>query len=387
MEPVKRSRIECNYLDSVNRHLLDFDLIFACGICLTVQNVYCCLSCGRYLEGLGSNSHAWLHSLETQHFLFINTKTGEIICLPECCKVHEDSLSDIKFNLNPEFVSADIQKIYESPQQNRSLTGHSYIIGLVPVNDLKTSAYLSSIVYIFTSIQELRMSLLLNHFSGLTEQLAGVVKKMHNKNNFKSHVCPHELFHIISVLSNGKFGANKKGDPQMFLQWLVNQLKEENYLKRLIRQSIEGKLSCKGVKKRFFLLKIDLPTASPFTNTEESMKVHLKDLVNSYLHNQSISIIKYPKYLILFLSKFKHNKFFIEKNKFSVIFDLDLKLPDSTYTLINVVALDSDPKEKNYFTNTLHINKWYQIHNLSVTAIPESQVCQSDAYILVYSIN
>jgi len=87
------------------------------------------------------------------------------------------------------------------------------------------------------------------------------------------------------------------------------------------------------------------------------------------------------------LTKFKHNKFFVEKNKFSVIFDLKLKLPNSTYTLINVIGLDSDPKEKFYFTNTLHINKWYQIHNLAVTPIPESQVCQSDAYILTYSIN
>lgn len=386
MELEKSCNVECLYIGTINRHLLDFDLIFACGVCLTVQNVYCCLVCGKYLEGLGVSSHAWLHSLESQHFLFINTKTCEIVSLPECTKVEDCSLSDIKYNLNPEFTMLDIQKIYEQPQQSRSLTGNSFIVGLIPVNNLNTSAYLSSAVYILSNIKEIKNSLVLGHFSGLTEQLSRVLKKMHNKISFKSHICPHELFHIISVLSNGKFASNKKIDPQIIFQWLINHLKQDIHLKSIISQCIEGKLTSKGIKKKFYLLKIDLPTVSPFADSEEFMKLELNDLVDSYLTSQSIEIVRFPKYLILFINKFKHNKFFVEKNKIRVVYDFELKVAGMLYGLINVVALDSDHKDKAFYTNTLHGTRWYQVRDLVVNLIPESQVCQSEAYILVYSI-
>lgn len=386
MELGKPGEIEKVYIESVNRHLLDFDLIFACGICLTVQNVYCCLVCGKYLEGLGTSSHAWLHSLESQHFIFINTKTCEIITLPECLKVEDGSLSDIKFNLNPELALADIQKACEHPQQSRSLTGNSFIVGLIPVNNLNSSAFLSSAVYILSSIQEIKHCLVLQRYSGLTDQLARVLKKMYNGISFKSHICPHELFHVISVLSNGKFAANKKTDPQIFFQWLVNHLKQENCIKSVVNQCIEGKLLCKGVKKRFYLLKIDLPTVSPFVDSEEFIKLELSQLVDSYLSSQCIEIVRFPKYLVLFINKFKHNKFFVEKNKCRVVYEFELKVAGVVYGLVNVVGIDFEHKDKVFYTNTLHGSRWYQIRDLGVSLVPESQVCQSEAYILVYSI-
>jgi hypothetical protein len=42
---------ECPYLDTIDRHRLDFDFEKVCSISLSNINVYACLVCGRYFQG------------------------------------------------------------------------------------------------------------------------------------------------------------------------------------------------------------------------------------------------------------------------------------------------------------------------------------------------
>jgi hypothetical protein len=42
----------CPYLDTINRQVLDFDFEKLCSVSLSRINVYACLVCGKYFQGL-----------------------------------------------------------------------------------------------------------------------------------------------------------------------------------------------------------------------------------------------------------------------------------------------------------------------------------------------
>ena len=61
----------CPYLDTINRHLLDFDFEKVCSQSLTNQNVYSCLVCGKFFQGRGRHTHAYTHSTQTLSLIHI----------------------------------------------------------------------------------------------------------------------------------------------------------------------------------------------------------------------------------------------------------------------------------------------------------------------------
>ena len=105
-ERAARSSRECPYLDTVNRSLLDFDFEKCCSVSLVPHNVYACLVCGKYFQGRGPSTHAYVHALEATHHVFMNLDTGRVYCLPDMYEVVDASLDDIRHVLNPKFTSA-----------------------------------------------------------------------------------------------------------------------------------------------------------------------------------------------------------------------------------------------------------------------------------------
>ena len=251
MNPTKKVKIECPYLSQIQRHLLDFDLIMQCSICLSKTSIYCCLTCGKFFEGTGSTSHAYLHALEKEHNLYINTETEVIICLPDSYTVDDDELLDIKYNLKPVYSNLSLQELQAQVCTHRAVDGQSFITGLIALNSPRNSAYARCILYSLLSIPEIRNQLLLNNYSGITQAIGQVFKKMWNPRSFKNHVCLHEFFNVLSNISAGKFNAYSKNDPQNFLPWVLNQMKKEGFLKGLIERNIEGKLEIKGKNIKF----------------------------------------------------------------------------------------------------------------------------------------
>ncbi|VDM84933.1 unnamed protein product [Strongylus vulgaris] len=58
--------------------------------------------CGKYFQGRGTNTHAYTHSLDTDHRVFLNLHTLKFYCLPDNYEVDDPSLEDIKvFSLFP----------------------------------------------------------------------------------------------------------------------------------------------------------------------------------------------------------------------------------------------------------------------------------------------
>ena len=89
----------CPYLGTIKRHLLDFDFEKLCSVTLVNINVYACLVCGKYFQGRGKSTHAYFHSLEQNHHVFINLKSQKIYCLPDNYEVDDVSLNDIKVSV------------------------------------------------------------------------------------------------------------------------------------------------------------------------------------------------------------------------------------------------------------------------------------------------
>ena len=124
------------YLDTINRSVLDFDFEKLCSVTLSNINVYACLVCGRYYQGRGPKSHAYFHSLEVGHHVFVNMGTKRVYVLPEGYEVKSKSLEDIKFVVDPRYSKEAVAKLDTEPESSRDLAGKKYTPGSRPDDDV-----------------------------------------------------------------------------------------------------------------------------------------------------------------------------------------------------------------------------------------------------------
>lgn len=152
--------IECPYLGTIKRHLLDFDFEKVCSISLSNLNIYACLVCGKYYQGRGRNTHAYVHSLQEDHHLFINLNDEKIICLPEGYEVIDNSLKDIKLNLKPVYSEKEIAEIDKERDSDSiyssALDGTEYIPGCIGLNNIKKTDYVNVIIQALCRVGTLR---------------------------------------------------------------------------------------------------------------------------------------------------------------------------------------------------------------------------------------
>ncbi len=132
----------CPFIGTIKRDMLDFDFEKVCPISLSNLNVYACLVCGKYYQGRGLGTYAYIHSLEEDHHLFINLSDQKVYCLPDGYEVIDKSLNDIKFNLKPKIELSEIDKINAS----RALDGTEYIPGCIGLNNIKKTDYVNVVI-------------------------------------------------------------------------------------------------------------------------------------------------------------------------------------------------------------------------------------------------
>ncbi|EKX53782.1 hypothetical protein GUITHDRAFT_100752 [Guillardia theta CCMP2712] len=219
----------CPYLDSINRHILDFDFEKVCSISNSHLNVYVCLVCGKYFQGRARGSPVYFHSLEHNHHVFMKLESGRVYCIPDNYEVLDSSLADIKHNLNPTYTSEHVKSLDIDVKYSRGIDGTEFIPGTVGLNNLKNTAYLNVIIQALSCVTELRNFFLLpenyKHFkSPLVQRFGELLRKMWNPSAFKGQVSPHELFQAISVESNRKYRSDVHSDPAEFLNWFLNSL-------------------------------------------------------------------------------------------------------------------------------------------------------------------
>ncbi|GMF11682.1 unnamed protein product [Phytophthora lilii] len=185
-------RRKCPYLDTVNHQLLDFDFEKVCSISLSDQNVYACLVCGKYFKGRGRSTHAFTHSVQSGHHVFINLQTDRIYCLPDNYEVLDNTLKPVQDALRPSFEPAQIARLDQNRILAQDAFGVSYLPGFIGLNNLKHTDYINVVVQALAHVPPLRDFFLANQIgkvkSTLVLRFGELLRKMWSPHNFKNTV-------------------------------------------------------------------------------------------------------------------------------------------------------------------------------------------------------
>jgi U4/U6.U5 tri-snRNP-associated protein 2 len=367
------------YLDTINRSVLDFDFEKLCSITLSNINVYACLVCGKYFQGRGPKSHAYFHALELDHHVYINMETKKVYVLPEGYEVHNKSLDDIRYVVDPRFTEAQVKQLDKDPITSTDLANKRYRPGFVGMNNIKANDYLNVVVQALSHVAPIRNFFLLNIFPPNTSQLpvrfSTLVRKIWNSKAFRSHVSPHELLQEIAIRSSKKFALTHQSDPVEFLSWFLNNLhltlggSKTKPLSSIIQKTFQGRLRLEsqaitaksdtiGDRLRFeessnittstspfLVLTLDLPPTPLFRDAVEDKndipQVPLTTLLQKYngiqASERQANRIRHrllhplPPYLLFHIKRFSVNKFVSERNPTIVTFSSPRGLDMSPY--------------------------------------------------------
>lgn len=338
------------YLETIDRKRLDFDFEKLCSVSLSGSNVYACLTCGKYFQGRGKKSYAYLHSVDFDHHVFINLSTKRIYALPEGYEVTNNSLNDIKYVLDPSYNRKYVMSIDKVPRESFDLDHRSYRPGFVGLNNIKKNSYANVVVQAIAHIPPLRNFFMLEDFSSnknccseLVRRFATLVKKLWNPRAFQAHVSPHELLQYVANTSNKKFTTTKGNDPFDFFMYLINELHialggTRKPQSSIIHKVIQGKIriesqaltSRQGQDLRrefhasteietkitpFMFLSLELPISPLFQNNSEKNsipQIPLSSLLKKYDgvtthelpgHRRRYKIIKLPRILLIYIKR------------------------------------------------------------------------------------
>ncbi|KYN96971.1 putative U4/U6.U5 tri-snRNP-associated protein 2 [Plasmodium gaboni] len=272
----KRDRV-CPYLRTINRNLLDFDFEKLCSISLSNLHVYACLVCGLYFQGIGKGTHAYTHSLEKNHYVFINLETCKTCCIPEGYEIVDASLNDIKYFLKPTYNKEQVEHLCFNSVLGKSLDGGDFLPGLVGLNNLKNTDYCNVIIQLICSIIPIRNTLLLYEYKeniakNIIVVLSELIKKIYNPRNFKGVVSPHEFLQAVGIESNKNFKIGTKKYPLDFFLWLLNKIYKHS-------QKILKKRKSSTLKKKTGYLKRKLED-NENVSKEKKIYIHDKEIYN-----------------------------------------------------------------------------------------------------------
>uniref|UniRef100_A0A915HUP0 ubiquitinyl hydrolase 1 n=1 Tax=Romanomermis culicivorax TaxID=13658 RepID=A0A915HUP0_ROMCU len=377
------ANVSCPYLDTINRHVLDFDFEKLCSVSLSHLNVYACLVCGKYFQGRGNNTHAYTHSVDTDHRVFMNLQTLKFYCLPDNYEIIDSSLEDIKYLLKPTFTRDHIAKLDVNAKLSRSYGGVTYYPGVVGLNNIKANDYCNAVLHALSHVQPLRDYFLREDNYALLKKAPGdnmvlvyqrfgeLLRKLWNPRNFKAHVSPHEMLQAVVLCSKKRFQITKQGDAIEFLSWFLNALHSSlNGTKKrnssIIYKTFQGRLVSYTRKVLpvdateeekiqllmteeyketpeevpFLYLTLDLPPA-PLYRDEFLQniipQVPLSTLLSKFngMHEKEYKTYKenimkrfqiadLPPYLILSVKRFTKNHWYTEKNPTIVNFPINV---------------------------------------------------------------
>uniref|UniRef100_H3DEI4 Ubiquitin carboxyl-terminal hydrolase 39 n=1 Tax=Tetraodon nigroviridis TaxID=99883 RepID=H3DEI4_TETNG len=419
----KRSR-HCPYLDTINsRSVLDFDFEKLCSISLSHINVYACLICGKYFQvGRGLKSHAYTHSVQFTHHVFLNLHTLKFYCLPDNYEIIDSSLEDITYVLKPTFTKQHIGGLDKQGKLYRAYDGTTYLPGIVGLNNIKANDYANVVLQAFCNVPPRNFFLEEENYKGirrppgdimflLVQRFGELMRKLWNPRNFKAHVSPHEMLQAVVLCSKKNFQITKQGDAVDFMTWFLNALhgalggtkKTPSILTKVFQGSMrftkklphpdllpeekEALLVTEEYQEQmsestFLFLTLDLPTAPLYKDEKEQLIIPQVPLFNilakfngntekeykTYKENflKRFQLTKLPPYLVFCIKRFTKNNFFVEKNPTIVNF------PITNVDLREYLTEEAQVTEKNttydLVANIVHDGKptegAYRIHVL-----------------------
>ncbi|VDM52170.1 unnamed protein product [Angiostrongylus costaricensis] len=232
----ERSRSRSSSCPHCCRKVLDFDFEKLCSVSLSHLNVYACMVCGKYFQGRGTNTHAYTHSLDTDHRVFLNLHTLKFYCLPDNYEVDDPSLEDIKYVLKPTYTKELIGSLDRQHRMARAYDDSTYFPGVVGLNNIKANDYCNVILHALSHVTPLRDFFLREEnyesikrppgdkLALLPKRFGELIRKLWNPKAFRTHVSPHEMLQATVLCSDKKFQFIKQGDAAEFMSFLLNTL-------------------------------------------------------------------------------------------------------------------------------------------------------------------
>jgi hypothetical protein len=161
---------------------------------------------------------AYTHALEAGHHVFMNLADGRVYCLPDGYEVLDRSLDDIRHVLNPRFGRAALAALEQSRAWSRALDGAEYLPGVIGLNNLKATDYVSVVVQALMRVRPLRDALLLRPSSPpgapardslLLQRFGELTRKIWNPRNFKGQArrCCAAAEPTLNALANALVAA------------------------------------------------------------------------------------------------------------------------------------------------------------------------------------
>ncbi|KAI8072169.1 uncharacterized protein B0P05DRAFT_473891 [Gilbertella persicaria] len=435
------------YLDTIDRHMLDFDFEKVCSISLSQINVYACLTCGKYYQGRGKSSHAYFHSMDKDHHVFINLRTLKVYVLPDGYEVENASLNDIKYVLNPILTKKQVHELDQNLVMSYDLNNKQYLPGFVGLNNIKANDYVNVVIQALAHMPSIRDYFIVEDFekkgsSQLVCRFSALIRKMWNPKAFKGQVSPHELLQEISNASQKRFKLTEQSNAIDFLSWFLNTLhKDLNGTRKrnssIIYKKLQGEVRVqsqdfsssgqtslnealmrfdeskpiKTVNSPFLFLALDLPPAPLYQDDKEKdiiPQVPLTTILAKFngtkvqeVANQmrKYSITRLPQFLIFHIKRFNKNNWSHEKNPTIVNFpiknidmshftsDPDAEKLGAHYDLVANICHEGKPESGSYKVHVRHrgTGQWYQIQDLIVEEIMPQMIFLSESYIQVGS--
>ncbi|VDN00959.1 unnamed protein product, partial [Thelazia callipaeda] len=393
---LKKAQIEkpsrqCPYLDTIDRYISSVTLKF--------WNTFHSFSSSKVFDGRGTSTHAYTHSLDTNHRVFLNLSTLKFYCLPDNYEIIDPSLDDIKYVLKPTYTKKYIMEIDKIGKMARAFDSTIYHPGVVGLNNIKANDYENVVLHALSHVPPLRDYFLREEnyieikrppgdkLTLLPKRFGELIRKLWNPKAFKAHVSPHEMLQASVLCSNKKFQITKQGDAAEFLNFLLNTLhvalngtrktsssivykifrgrlheftrkvipvETTEQTRRVLLETEEYKE--KKVEIPFLYLTLDLP-AAPLYRDELLQniipQVPLSVLLTkfngitekeykTYSENfmKRFQLVQLPLYLIITYKRFHKNQWFVEKNPTIVNF------PISNVDLYDCLAEEMRPLHK-----------------------------------------
>lgn len=223
------SLTKCPYLDTINRKVLDFDSKKFCSQTLSNKNIYACLVCGQLYNGKGKSTPAYTHSLQYNHYVFMNLESSRIYCLPDDYEIIDNSLQDIVYSNSPKFNYKTISNLNKFNTVCKDLDGNIYTPGLIGLNNLSATDYINVVLHLISHIKPLRNFFLQDNLfpfckHKLITEFSLVLRKLWSSYNFKSTLSPQELIQTIILESKKKYNIFDRVDAMEFFFWLLTNL-------------------------------------------------------------------------------------------------------------------------------------------------------------------
>lgn len=356
----KVTLLQIVHVNTIQRAALDFDHSHQCSVSLATVNIYCCLVCGKYLQGSSHGSPAFIHAVENGHHLFVALDDVTFKILPEGDTLSDETarraVDDIAKSLNPPMQ-------IDGKELKTLIANVPYIPGLVGLTG-DASAY-NVIIQLLAHIPKIRDYYRHPRAGKLETEFRFVIRQLWSPYLLRNHVSPHRLIQAVKKPTNNPITA---------YTILVNRLDKENK-DDIWRETLRGEVDSADKPIPFWYLLIDV--LAPQIGSDDLLEVQFDELFKTkYGEKGKYSIKKLPHELLIVLNR-KHDS----QTRVVVSLPSQIVIKDHKYCLVSVI---SQKAQSWVYSGETPSGDWSTFDGVKVSQCPRQVIYLEDNRLLLW---